>query len=470
MVANLVHSLSWPVMLSLSQKGIVNDFHELRQLQWLNHEQTLVHQRKQLEVLVRHSYQHVPYYQKILGELKIVTSDGKVNLTNWAEIPPLDRAALRQHFNELKSDDLSGRNWSIVSSGGSTGEPINAVHERQFTDWTNATMILQDIWCGHKMGVDTKLLLWGSERDLMVGHETTKTNFRRWIMNEVWLNAFKMTKDKMVGYVKQINSLKPNMIFAYAETIYELSKFIFNEGLQVYSPKAIRTGAGTLHSHMRETIIQAFKTNVFNLYGSREAPSIAQECESHKGLHITAPVYYIELLDKHNHPVQPGEIGEIVVTTLQNFAMPLVRYRIGDIGVWASEECDCGRAWPLLGEVTGRVADAFIRPDGSIVSPQYFIHIIGVVIHPDWLQKYQVVQESLGLIRVKIVSKRKAENPLAEFRLDLTTIEEKLQVVMGKDCQIEFEFLEEIEPTPSGKYRYTISNVNQIGPYGATRS
>jgi phenylacetate-CoA ligase len=462
MVGKLVHSLSWPVALSLTQKGIVKDFHELRQLQWLTHEQTLAHQREQLEVLVQHGYQHVPYYQKLLSELKIATPDGKVNLANWAEIPPLDRATLHGHFDELKSDDLSKRDWWIVSSGGSTGEPISAIHDRQFTDWTNATMLIQDIWCGHKMGVDKKMLLWGSERDLLVGHETTKTIFRRWILNEVWLNAFKMTKDKMVDYVNQINSLKPNIIFAYAESIYDLSRFILHEGLQVYSPKAIRTGAGTLHSHMRETITQAFKTPIFNLYGSREAPSIAQECESHKGLHIVAPVYYIEILDKSNHSVKPGEIGEIVVTTLQNFAMPLIRYRIGDIGVWASEQCTCGRSWPLLGEVTGRAADAFIRIDGSIVSPQYFIHIIGVVIRPDWLQRYQVVQESPKLIRVKMVSKRKTENPLAEYARDLATIEEKLQIVMGKDCQIEFEFVDEIEPTPSGKYRYTISKVNQL--------
>jgi phenylacetate-CoA ligase len=311
------------------------------------------------------------------------------------------------------------------------------------------------------MGEDTKLLLWGSERDLLVGHETTKTQLRRWLLNEVWLNAFKMTKDRMHAYVKKINEQKPNMIFAYADSIYEFSKFILDEGLQVYSPRAIRTGAGTLHAHMREVITRAFKAPIFNMYGSREAPSIAQECESHKGLHITAPVYYLEILDRNGRPAGPGELGEIVVTTLQNFAMPLIRYRIGDIGVWASEPCDCRRGWPLLGEVTGRATDIFIRPDGSVVSPLFFIHIMGVVIRPDWLQKYQVVQESVRLIRVKMILKQKINNPRSLYSQDLETIVEKFRLVMGEDCQIEFEFVEEIEPTPSGKYRYTISKVHQ---------
>jgi phenylacetate-CoA ligase len=461
MAEKMVHGISWHVALNLSQKGIVKDFQKLRQWQWLDHEQTFAQQNKQLEVLVQHSYQHIPHYRKILGELKVVAPDGQVNLTNWAEIPPLDRTTLQSHFDELKSDDLNNRKWTIVSSGGSTGVPISAVHDRHFTDWANAALILQDLWCGHRMGKDPKLLLWGSERDLLVGHETAKTLLRRWILNEVWLNAFKMTKDKMYGYVKQINVVKPNLIFAYADSIYEFSSFILHEGLQVYSPNAIRTGAGTLHVHMRETISKAFKAPIFNLYGSREAPSIAQECESHKGLHVSAPVYYLELLDKSGRPVRPGESGEIVVTTLRNFAMPLIRYRIGDIGVWASRQCDCGRGWPLLEEVTGRVTDTFIRPDGSIVSPEYFIHIMGVVIHPDWLQRYQVVQESVSLIRVKMVLKQKVNNPQDLFSQDLGTILEKFRLVMGEDCQIEFEFQEEIEPTPSGKYRYTISKVHQ---------
>jgi phenylacetate-CoA ligase len=461
MVEKLIHGISWNVAFRLSQKGIENNLQKLRQWQWLSYDQTLTQQWEQLEVLVHHSYQHVPFYRKILGELKIVTSDGKVNLANWTEIPLLDRATLQVYFNELKSDDLNHRKWTITSSGGSTGEPVRAIHDRQFTDWTNAAMILQDQWCGHKMGEDTKLLLWGSERDLLVGHETTKTQLRRWLLNEIWLNAFKMTKDRMHGYVKKINDQKPNMIFAYADSIYEFSKFIIEEGLQVYSPSAIRTGAGTLHADMQEVITQAFNAPIFNLYGSREAPSIAQECESHKGLHISAPVYYFEILDKSGRPVGPGESGEIVVTTLQNLAMPLIRYRIGDIGVWASEPCDCGRGWPLLKEVTGRATDIFIRPDGSVVSPLFFIHIMGVVIRPDWLQKYQVVQESVRFIRVKMILKQKINNPYSLYSQDLETIVEKFQLVMGEDCQIEFEFVEEIEPTPSGKYRYTISKVHQ---------
>lgn len=454
-----VRGMPWYFALLLLRGEALKNLRQLKQWQWLNYEQTLALQHEQLAHLLRHSYQHVPYYHQVLGGAGVVNASGNVHLERFTQIPALEKATLRARFEELKSDDLHRRKWFYNYSGGSTGEPVQVIQDRYFGNWFNAAMILEDLWSGHSIGEETKVLLWGSERDLFVGRETLKVQLLRWIMNEIWLNAFRMTTEQMQAYVKQINVIQPNLIVAYANSIYELSRFIEREGLRIYSPRAIKTGAGTLYPHMREAIERVFKAPVFNRYGSRETPAIACECERHKGLHVFAPVHDVEILRLDGSPAKPGEVGEIVITSLTNYAMPLIRYRIGDMGAWAEEPCTCGRGWPLLKEVRGRVTDVFLKRDGGIVLPEYLIHIVGVVLNTGWIQKYQVIQEDYDLIRVLIVPREQVRNPQEYYAQEMRAIVEKICLVMSQDCQVVFEFVNDMAPTASGKHRYTISKV-----------
>jgi len=158
----------------------------------------------------------------------------------------------------------------------------------------------------------------------------------------------------------------------------------------------------------------------------------------------------VEILDKDGVPCPPGQMGEIVVTSLHNYAMPLIRYRIGDMGSWLGQECTCGRGSALLREVSGRVVDTFLTKSGKKIDGEYFTHLI---YFKNWVSKFQFVQEDLETIKVRI---QKCDEPVAR---DLQEIEDKVRVVMGDDCKVEFEFVDEIPASSSGKYRYTISRV-----------
>jgi phenylacetate-CoA ligase len=133
--------------------------------------------------------------------------------------------------------------------------------------------------------------------------------------------------------------------------------------------------------------------------------------------------------------------------------MPFIRYRIGDFGSISNSCCSCGRPGLLLKKVSGRVTDVFKASLGKIVPAEYFIHIIGVVQNKGAIKKFQVIQKKLNVILIKIVK----DNTLEDRELD--DIKTKLQLVMGTDCQFEFEFVEEIPPLASGKYRYTIREI-----------
>ncbi|TXK89622.1 phenylacetate--CoA ligase family protein, partial [Parageobacillus sp. SY1] len=361
----------WIYKQRLKQGNVLNYFEQLQKWQWLDQKALKQLQEKRLSNLLLHAYRHVPYYREILKESGVITSKEQVNLSSFEKIPFLTKDIIRKEFEQLKSDDLNNREWYLNTSGGSTGEPVQFIQDKEYSEWSHAIKLLDDQWSNREIG-DKQIRLWGSERDLLVGQETTKVRIGRYIRNERWLNAFRMTSEQMKEYIEVINKFKPIQILAYVESIFELAKFIEQNKLTVHSPKSIMTSAGTLYPYMRETIERVFQTKVFNRYGSREVGDIACECEHHQGLHVSALTHYVEIIKENGTLAQPGEIGEIVVTSLTNYAMPLIRYRIGDMGKWAKGECDCGRVMPLIEEVNGRVTDFFINSYGKKIDGRIF--------------------------------------------------------------------------------------------------
>lgn len=430
----------------------------LQEQQWLDSRQVADLQHQRLGQLISHAYKHVPYYRNILRHAGVIDSEENILLDNFSKIPLLDKTTIRANFLHLKSDDLNKRRWIYKTTGGSTGEPIKVIHDIERVHWINALKDLRNEWCEVKPG-QSKVRLWGSERDLFVGRETIKTSVTRWLNNTLWLNAFRMTSEDMHRYVKEINRFRPVHIKAYANCIYEFARFIRSNSLRIHAPESVVCSAGTLTSVMRETIADVFKAPIFNSYGSRDVQAMAFECSEHTGLHVLSPLIYLEIVRNDGKYSEPGEVGEVIMTPFFNYAMPLIRYRIGDMASWAKNECSCGRHWPLLENVSGRITECFIRKGGGLVPPEYFIHLFGVVLNDGWIKRFQVIQEELNLIKVLIVCTESQNNPFDKYDNELKKFTKKIKRVMSEDCVVRFEFLDDISPTSSGKYLYTISKV-----------
>ena len=158
-------------------------------------------------------------------------------------------------------------------------------------------------------------------------------------------------------------------------------------------------------------------------------------------------------MDEAGKPVAPGETGELLITCLTNYAMPLLRYRIGDCGRLMDEsQTGCGPGVQVLDHVSGRSVDVFRRPDRTLVVGEYFTHLMKD--YEPWIWKYQVVQKAPTHILFKLV---KANGHLPGQVLEQLTSGSRL--AMGSDCQVDFEFHDELPPLPSGKFRYTVCEV-----------
>jgi phenylacetate-CoA ligase len=407
--------------------------------------------RNLLIELISHCQHAVPYYKELICNQD---QDFKSNPELYlAKFPILTKNIIRTHFDQLKSTDLALREWWFNTSGGSTGEPVRFIQDRAYDDRSEAITRIYSKWAGHEIG-EPEVRLWGSERDIFQESIGLKASLFNRLTNATYLNAFRMDPEKMRGFIGVINSIHPKVIVSYAQAIYELAKFAQQERIPIVRQSAIITSAGTLYSFMRETIETVFQCKVFNRYGSREVGNIACQCSAHQGLHVAPWGHYLEIVDDNGDSVADGLEGNILVTCLTNFAMPLIRYKIGDRGILSNKsKCACGREGQILDKVLGRNVDAFKNRDGTLIDGEYFTHLL---YFRDWVWKFQVIQKSYSHVVFNIV-----QSDLKYEQKEFDEIIAKTKLVMGDDCIVEIQLVDAITPSASGKYRYTISEVQQ---------
>jgi len=334
------------------------------------------------------------------------------------------------------------------------------IQDRLYGDFSNATKMVHYEWAGKQVG-ESHVILWGSDRDILQGTLGLRAKVKNFFRNYTFLNSFRMNEEDMIHYVHLIQKKRPVLLEAYAESVYELAKFINACDVRLVGVGAVITGAGTLYPFMRQEIQQAFGCPVFNRYGSREVGDMAGETPSHTGLDVFTYTHLVEVLDAHGNPCKAGEEGDVIVTSLTNYAMPFIRYRIGDRAVVGKMAGRLVCSAHMLQDVTGRLTDCFVRPDGSTIPAAFFIHFLGVVHHTGWLKKTQIIQQDYDAILIKMVV---SEHPP---KRSLDQIRQSIRQVMGSECEIAFEFTERIPALASGKYRYTISHVQR--PWDAVK-
>ncbi len=405
--------------------------------------------RRSLVQLLSHSQRRVPYYaQAMRGLDDSYQDDPEAYLSH---LPILTKDTIHARFDGLKSDDLARRHWYINSSGGSTGAPVQIIQDWSYATKAGAVTMLYSKLAGKEIG-ELELRLWGSLRDIVEGGEGWKARFMNRLANTEMLNAFQMSPASMREFIAALNARRPRLILAYVEAIYELARFAEREGLKVLPQAAIMTSAGTLYPFMRELIEKVFQCRVFNRYGCREVGDIACERPDCSGLWVAPWGNYIEIVDGNGKRVPDGTEGEILVTSLTNFAMPLIRYRIGDRGVLSPVRNAEGAVYgQRLESVLGRTVDLFTLKNGNHI---YGLGFVGFLRSKDWVVKTQVVQTSHSSIVFRIV-----QSGSGNRQAELDEVAAKTRLLMGDDCQVAFEFVDDIPASGSGKYRYVISEV-----------
>jgi phenylacetate-CoA ligase len=422
----------------------------LRKTQWLAPREMRQLQDEKLRRLIRHAYRNVPYYRGRMQELKLRPEDirGQEDLH---KLPLLTKADVRKHlYFDILSDNHDKRDVLRISTSGSTGEPFVIYADRTQLEFRWAATLRSQEWTGYEFG-DPCVRLWHQTLG-MSKSQVFKEKLDAAFCRRKFVPVFDMREDKLEEMVREISAWKPVLMDGYAEALDFLARYIKSKGSIEVHCKALMSSAQTLPEGSRKVIEEAFRCRVFDKYGSREFSGLAYECDAHNGHHVVGEGYIIEVL-RDGRPVAPGELGEIVITDLNNFCLPFVRYRIGDLGVAmdANATCACGRGLPMLGNIEGRVQSIIQGTDGQFLPGTFFAHYLKEFDHA--LQKFQVVQEQPGAIVFKVVKGgRYSEAVLDEV---LTTFRHHL----GKNMKIDVEFVENVEMVRTGKRLASVSKL-----------
>ena len=444
---NIVLPVYWKY---INRSKVLTYYQKLKELQWNSLEENREIQRRKLYQLIQYANQNIPYYQQIVKEHNITFSEDNI-FEDIKKFPLLTKEIIRNHFDELHR--FRDKTYYRNTSGGSTGEPVVFYQDKEYLDWANATKRLFNKWGGRNLG-DPMVKLWGLLPDILGSGQGFKGYLRQQVSGIIILNTYRMTEKDIYEYVQKINTIKPRLILAYTNGIEELARFIQEHHLSVYSPPAIMTAAGVLYPEVKAKIEEVFHTTVFNRYGSREVSDMACNCEKDEGLHLIPAIHYLEIVDDEGRQVKPGKPGNIIVTLLTNYTMPLIRYKIGDIGVLSEKACSCGRGFPLLEKVKGRIRSVFRNKQGDFIDGGIFIRLF---YFNDNIKQFQVIQESLEKITINIVLKDKKQLKIIEK--DFMEITASIKKIMKSDIIVKCNLVEFINLSPSGKYGYVFSKV-----------
>ncbi len=429
------------------ENNFYSTYRKLIQNQWKSYKELKDEQEKQLRLLINYSFENIPFYHKLFHDLKLSPSDIK-NVEDLKKLPILKKQIIKENWEDFKPINLNKISYYEGDTGGSTGTPFKYRLGKFDRILSGALLYRGWGYGGYELG-DKMVFLGGVSLNIGTEAYLVKRTHEV-IRNLKKLSSFDMGEEDMREYVNIINSFRPKFIRGYASSIYFFSKWIEENNLKIHQPLTIFTTADKLYSNMRASIETVFNCEVYDGYGLNDGGISAFECSEHCGLHIDTERSIMEVVDKDGNEIESGE-GNLLATSLYNYAMPFIRYDTGDVGTITDEICSCGRGHKFLKDLVGRTVDVLVTPEGKNIQGFFFDIIIGE--YAKEIKQYQIIQEKLDKIVIRIVAEEDFD------KKQLVRIREMIRKKSAK-WNVEFKFVERIETTDAGKYKFIINKIH----------
>jgi phenylacetate-CoA ligase len=424
----------------------LGEFKNLAEQQYWNQEKIAHLQNEKLDKLIKHAAATSPWYREVFQRIGL-NPNKNITRADLLQIPVTTKLQIRENTEKFISTVHDAKNLPKAKTGGSTGVSLNLFFDRQCQKLRNGAQIYADSFSGWAPGMRIAAV-WGNPPVAL----TLKQKLRWFLLERmIYLDTMNLNPDSMDTFISRWRTFEPEMIFGHSHSIYIFAKYILDKGIVDLRPKGIVATSMMLLDHEREIIEQAFGCKVSNRYGCEEVGLIAVECEQHKGMHINSSHIILECLDEQDQPVPFGTPGKLVITDLNNYAMPLIRYRVEDVGVLSERRCSCGRTTPILERLEGRVADFLKKTDGGQVAGVSLVERTLTKI--PGIEQMQLVQEKIDEILINRV-----KGPEFTANTDEKLLEE-FRIVFGDQVALIIRDVEKIPQEKSGKYRFSICKI-----------
>jgi phenylacetate-CoA ligase len=407
--------------------------------QWWSWEQHRAYQWKRMQHLLRHAYKNVPYYRQAMDEAHLTPEDIQ-SIEDWQKLPLLDRDLVRRHKEGLVAENMRHRTLA-VNTGGSSGQPLELYFERGRTrSLERAFMWRQWAWAGFRYG----------DRTAVVRGQVIRRGLWRYdpLDRHLFINSYQMTDENMSRVVQKLREFAPLSIQAYPSALAILAGWMKrHDEPPIESVTVLLCGSEGLYHMQKELFSEVFQARVYNWYGHTESCCLAGYCENEDYYHVYSEYGHTELIDSDGNvvPWTEGQQGEIIATGFINHAMPLIRYRTGDIAVAGPAECPCGRRYRLLKAIQGRTQEYIVTAEGRTVP------LNCLVFGGHWhalahIRRLQFIQDEPGKLVARII---KAPG---FHRRDEEEIRDQVLAAVPSGLELGFEYVDHVPLTPRGKH------------------
>lgn len=418
----------------------------LSKSQWFDNSKLEERQFEKTKCFLIHAKNNCYFYKNLFREYDFLPENIQ-SLNELNRLPIINKELVRNNLDKFLARNIYDYNLIWDNTSGTTGQGLKFAKSQECFERDYAFEYLHFSWSGIKRG---------DKIAVCAGHPIARYDQKSppfWSYDYVnnWLifSSYHLTEKNLPYYISELEKFQPDLLMGYPSSIYLLA-LANNNLVSRIQFKAVRTSSETLFDFQRKSIENSFNCKVFDYYGNGEMCGNIVECE--KGnYHQKLEYSHIEILDKNNQPVSNGNEGRMICTAFGNYAMPLIRYDIGDVAVLSKKEtCGCGRGGKIVEKIIGRTDDYILTSDGRFIGRlgHLFKNTLNVKLA-------QIIQNEIDDIIIRIVQDKDYT------KKDENSILQEARFRLGPEIKIQFEYVKEIPRTKSGKHRFIVQNIKK---------
>ncbi|MGH7271864.1 MAG: phenylacetate--CoA ligase family protein [Polyangiaceae bacterium] len=413
-------------------------------MQWRSPEAIERYQIGALRSLLVHAGLNIPYWRELFRRLGFDGRDVR-RREDLAALPVLTRDIVRERYRDLIDPAHAGQNLKKGTSG-STGSPLKFEYSQESECWRQAIRTRGYSWSGYRPGLPV-FYYWAvvSEPGALT---SLKIRVDRALKRETFFDSMRQDEAARRRALDLLRRTRPAVVICYTQSCAQFARWVLDRGLRDWGDIPVLCGAEAVLAADRAVLSRVFGPEVFETYGSRETMLIAAECEAHEGMHLMEENLLVEVA-RRGAPIPTGDEeaqGDVLVTDLHNFGMPLIRYENGDVaGAIHERRCRCGRGLRRLKRVDGRRAETLVDGEGNPV-PGIVFHVLFSDARQEIVRQFQAVQKADGDVVLKVVRGQ----DFTEERFD--AVARRFGSYL-KGVRSRVEFCDAIPPCPNGKMR-----------------
>jgi phenylacetate-CoA ligase len=408
----------------------------------------VAYQDAQLRRLLVHAYEQVPYYRALFDQNRLHPRHvrGTIDLNL---IPITSKQDLRaQPLAKIVARGLDPNTLLTRTTSGSSGEPFTI----------RRTWLEQSVQYLHRLRAAHDLGAWLGDRTASVGVvRPADPNDRKLIGRTLHALGVKRTLiidglQPVEVVTAMLREFRPNLLTGLPGMLCRVAEHVVAQGIRDISPRLVVVGGEVLTPVMRRRLEEAFAAPVRETYGSHEFPLLGWECQTTGNFHICDDGSIVEVLHE-GRPVKPGERGEVVATNLHAYAMPFIRYRLGDVVTKGDDHCSCGQPFSTIRAIQGRMIDYFRLPEGRVLHPYQIISSF-IAGGDSWIRQYQLLQERTDRIVLRVLP---VQQPAPEL---IARLERSVLPLLGPDVEFKVLVVDDLPLEQTGKFRPSRSLVH----------